>query len=315
MDLFRRRPRHLSLPFGEHNQQEEPDNLWIRCPSCNEQLYEREYIDNLRVCPKCRFHFRLSLYERLETLLDAGSFEEYDKQLRSSDPLNFRSEGSAYADKLIEYERKAGTAEAAVYGSATVESVPLVVAANNFAFQGGSMGVAVGEKIARAVDLAVSRRVPLLTISASGGARQHEGVYALMQMAKTTAALSRLSRVGMPYVSLLTDPTVGGVPASYAMLGDVTIAEPGAFIGFAGPRVIEQAIRQKLPPGTATAESMLAHGMIDMVCSRAELRGTIARLLRLLTGASYPRHLEDQASLPAEQMAAGMHIERTGVGD
>jgi acetyl-CoA carboxylase carboxyl transferase subunit beta len=315
MDLFRRRPKHVNLPFGDHGHPDEPDNLWIRCPSCNEQLYEREYEDNLRVCPKCRFHFRLSLSERIETLLDAESFVEWDKDLRGTDPLNFRGEGQAYAEKLVEYARKAGTAEAAVYGNASIEEIPLVVAANNFAFQGGSMGVAVGEKIARAVDLAVSRRLPLLTISASGGARQHEGVFALMQMAKTTAALARLSRIGMPYISLLTDPTVGGVPASYAMLGDVTIAEPGAFIGFAGPRVIEQAIRQKLPTGTATAESMLSHGMIDLVISRAELRSTIARLLRLLTGATYARQRATQDfSLPARaQVAAAREVK--GLGD
>jgi acetyl-CoA carboxylase carboxyl transferase subunit beta len=303
------------LPFGDHAQQEEPDNLWIRCPSCSEQLYEREYEDNLRVCPKCRFHFRLSLGERIETLLDPGSFDECDAQLRGTDPLNFRSDGQAYADKLADYERRAGTAEAAVYGSAAIEGVPLVVAANNYAFQGGSMGVAVGEKIARAVDLAVARRLPLLTVTASGGARQHEGVFALMQMAKTTAALARLSRVGMPYVSLLTDPTVGGVPASYAMLGDVTIAEPGAFIGFAGPRVIEQAIRQKLPAGTATAESMLAHGMIDMVTSRAELRGTIARVLRLLSGASYRRSMDIVRPSSEAHVFAVAQSEGTVVGD
>ncbi len=287
-ELLRRR-HHLPLPFGEQSHAEQPDRLWIRCPSCNEQLYAKEYEDNLRVCPKCRFHFRLSSQERLDLLLDSGSFEELDRNLRGTDPLTFRSEGQAYADKIPEYERRAGTMEAIVCGLGAIENCSLVVAANNFAFQGGSMGVAVGEKIARAIDLAVSRRLPFVSVSATGGARQHEGVYALMQMAKTTAALARLGRVGMPYISLLTDPTIGGVPASYAMLGDVNIAEPGAYIGFAGPRVMREAIRQKLPPGTASSESMLAHGMIDMVCQRAELRVTIARLLRLLTNASYPR--------------------------
>lgn len=288
-DFLRRRPLHLPLPFGDHPHAEQPDRLWIRCPSCGEQLYAKQYEDNLRVCPKCRYHFRLSIQERLELLLDPASFEELDRGLRGADPLAFRSEGRAYADKIADYERKAGTAEAVSYGLGTIEGISLVIAANNFAFQGGSMGVAVGEKIARAIDLAVTRRLPFLSVSASGGARQHEGVFALMQMAKTTAALIRLGRVGMPYISLLTDPTVGGVPASYAMLGDVTIAEPGAYIGFAGPRVIEQAIRQKLPPGTASAESMLAHGMLDLVCARGELRSTIARLLRLLTNGLYRR--------------------------
>jgi acetyl-CoA carboxylase carboxyl transferase subunit beta len=285
-ELLRRR-HHLPLPFGEQSHAEQPDRLWIRCPSCNEQLYAKEYEDNLRVCPKCRFHFRLSSQERLDLLLDPGSFEELDRTVRGVDPLTFRTEGEAYADKIPEYERKAGTPEAIVCGLGAIETCSLVVAVSNFAWQGGSMGVAVGEKIARAIDLAVRRRLPFVSVSATGGARQHEGVFALMQMAKTTAALARLGRVGVPYISLLTDPTMGGVPASYAMLGDVNIAEPGAYIGFAGARVIEQAIRQKLPPGTASSESLLAHGMIDMICQRAELRGTMARLLRLLTNASY----------------------------
>ncbi len=306
-ELLRRR-HHLPLPFGEQPHAEEPDRLWIRCPSCNEQLYAKEYVDNLRVCPKCRFHFRLSAQERLELLLDPGSFEELDHNLRGADPLSFRSEGQAYADKIAEYERKAGTPEAVLYGLGLIEEISLVIAVSSFAFQGGSMGVAMGEKIARAIDLAVSRRLPFVCVSATGGARQHEGVFALMQMAKTTAALARLGRVGMPFISLLTDPTVGGVPASYAMLGDVNMAEPGAFIGFAGPRVIEQAIRQKLPQGTATSESMLAHGMIDMVCARAELRSTIARLLRLLTNASCRR----AADLVWGEQGA---MSRAGVGE
>ncbi|HVC82491.1 MAG TPA: acetyl-CoA carboxylase, carboxyltransferase subunit beta [Chloroflexota bacterium] len=281
-EFLRRRPLHLPLPFGDNSHAEQLGQLWIRCPSCNEQLYAKEYEDNLKVCPKCRFHFRLSSRERLDLLLDPNSFEELDHDLRGVDPLSFRSEGQAYADKIPAYERKAGTPEALVYGLGAIEEVPIVVAANNYLFQGGSMGVAVGEKIARAIDLAVSRRLPFVSVVATGGARQQEGVFALMQMAKTTAALARLGRVGMPYISLLTDPTVGGVPASYAMLGDITIAEPGAFIGFAGPRVIQEAIRQKLPAGTATSESMLAHGMIDMICARGELRSIIGRLLRLL---------------------------------
>jgi acetyl-CoA carboxylase carboxyl transferase subunit beta len=256
-------------------------------------LYLQEYVDNLRICPKCRYHFRLSYSERLELLLDAGSFEEHDREIRSSDPIQFESDGQVYADRLLEYERRAGTPEALVSGTGAIEGIPLVVAVNNFAFLGGSMGVAVGEKIARAVELAVRRRLPLLIVSASGGARQHEGVLALMQMAKTSAALARIARVGLPFISLLTDATTGGVLASYAMLGDVIIAEPGAFIGFAGPRVIEQTIKQKLPPGTASAETMLEHGMVDMVCTRAELRPTIARLLRLLTNAPYRTALQD----------------------
>ncbi|HEY8284362.1 MAG TPA: acetyl-CoA carboxylase, carboxyltransferase subunit beta [Chloroflexota bacterium] len=308
-EFLRRRPLHLPLPFGEHPHAEQLGQLWIRCPSCSEQLYAKEYEDNLKVCPKCRFHFRLSSQERLALLLDPDTFEELDHDLRGADPLSFRSEGQAYADKIPGYERKAGTPEALVYGLGAIEEVAIVVAANNYFFQGGSMGVAVGEKIARAIDLAVARRLPFVSVVATGGARQHEGVFALMQMAKTTAALARLGRVGMPYISLLTDPTVGGVPASYAMLGDITIAEPGAFIGFAGPRVIEQAIRQKLPPGTATSESMLAHGMIDMICARGELRSVIGRLLRLLTNGPCRR------ISPSEWGERRQEAELTGVGE
>lgn len=288
-ELFRRRAIHLPLPLGERGQRAEADELWIRCPSCHETLYSQEYIDNLRVCPKCRYHFPLSYSDRLKLLLDPGSFEEHDRGLRSCDPLQFRSDGQAYADKLPEYERRSGTPEALVSGVGAVEGSPLVVAVNNFAFQGGSMGVAVGEKIARAIERAVARRLPLLIISASGGARMQEGVFGLMQMAKTTAALARLSQVGLPYISLLTDSTTGGVLASYAMLGDVILAEPGAFIGFAGPRVIAETVKQKLPPGTTAAESLLEHGMIDIVCPRIELRPTIGRLLRLLGNAPYRR--------------------------
>jgi acetyl-CoA carboxylase carboxyl transferase subunit beta len=242
-------------------------------------------------------------------LLDPDSFEEHDTFLRSSDPIQFRPDGQAYKDKLPEYQRKSGTPEAIVCGVGAILNQALVVAVNNFAFQSGSMGVAVGEKLARAIDLAVQRRLPLLTVSASGGARQHEGVFALMQMAKTVAALARLGRVGVPYISVLTDPTIGGVPASYAMQGDVIIAEPGAFVGFAGPRVIEQAIRQKLPPGTATAESMLQHGMLDLVCPRAELRPTLARLLRLLTSPSYRGQID---TLPTRHHEAGVLSMSTG---
>ncbi|HWE60599.1 MAG TPA: acetyl-CoA carboxylase, carboxyltransferase subunit beta [Chloroflexota bacterium] len=314
-ELFRRRTIHLPLPLGERGHREEADSLWIRCPSCHELLYTQEYIDNLRVCPKCRYHFPLSYRERLDLLLDPDSFEEFDHGLRSTDPLQFQSDGQAYADKLPQYERRAGTPEALLYGTGAIEGNPLVVAVNNFAVQGGSMGVGVGEKVARAMELAVVRRLPLLIVSVSGGARQQEGVFALMQMAKTTAALSRLSQVGLPYISLLTDATTGGVLASYAMLGDVIVAEPGARIGFAGPRVIEQTVRQKLPPGTAVAEGLLEHGMVDMVCPRAELRPVIARLLRLLSNAPYRRALTRGSSRPETAVGAGLRVEEPSLAD
>jgi acetyl-CoA carboxylase carboxyl transferase subunit beta len=264
-----------------------PDNLWISCPRCHELLYAKEYEDNFKVCSKCKYHFHLSPRERLAMLLDEGSFEECDANLCSADPLRFVAGDQKYSDKLEENARKSGTREALVSGVGAIEGQPIVIAVHNVGFLAGSMGVAVGEKVARAIDRAGEMERPLLIVSASGGARQHEGVYALMQMAKTVAALDRFKARHLPYISLLTDSTVGGVPASYALLGDVNIAEPGAFIGFAGPRVIEQATKQKLPPDVDTSEFMLAHGMIDLVAPRAELRATIANLLRLCAARTY----------------------------
>ncbi len=286
--IFRRRPKYLPLPERTNDvSRRVPDNLWISCPRCHELLYAKEYEDNVKVCSKCKYHFRLSPRERLALLLDEDSFEERDANLCSADPLRFVAGEQNYAAKLDEEARKAGTPEALVYGTGTLDGLPLVVAVHNFSFIAGSMGVAVGEKVARAIDLAADSGRPLLIVSASGGARMQEGVYAVMQMAKTVAALDRLKKGRLPYLSLITDPTVGGVPASYALLGDVNIAEPGAFISFAGPRVIEQATKQKLPADVNTSEFMLAHGMIDLVVPRAELRATLATLLRLYTARTY----------------------------
>lgn len=261
--------------------------MWISCPRCHELLYAKEYEDNHKVCNKCQYHFRLSPHERLSLLLDDGSFEERDEGLCSADPLRFVAGDLNYAQKIEDDARKAGTREALIYGTGAIDGQPVVLAVHNFSFIGGSMGVAVGEKVARAIDLAAARDLPLLIVAASGGARQHEGVFALMQMAKTVTALKHFKARHLPYISILTDPTVGGVPASYALLGDVNIAEPGAFIGFAGPRVIEQATKQKLPPDVNTAEFMLAHGMIDLIVPRAELRESVAMLLRLATARTY----------------------------
>ncbi|HWP28865.1 MAG TPA: acetyl-CoA carboxylase, carboxyltransferase subunit beta [Chloroflexota bacterium] len=258
-----------------------PDNLWERCPQCRQLLYVNELRRNLRVCPKCGYHFRLAARERLALLLDADSFVEEDAALRSADPLGFVSAGERYRDKLAEAQRKTGLAEAVVCGQGLIEGQPLRVAVCDFAFLGASMGTVVGEKIARAAERSSTDGRPLLLVCASGGARMHEGIYSLLQMAKTAAALERLAAAAVPLLTLLTHPTTGGVTASFAALGDVVLAEPGALVGFAGPRVIEQITKQKLPPGAQSAEFLLAHGMIDRVVPRAELRGLLARLLRL----------------------------------
>lgn len=287
-EIFRRRPKYLSLPERTNDASRHvPDNLWISCPRCHELLYDKEYEDNAKVCSKCKYHFRLSPRERLGVLLDAGSFTEHDAELHSADPLRFVAGDMHYTAKLDENARKSGTREALIYGEGAIEGQRLVIAVHNAGFLAGSMGVAVGEKVARAINLAADKELPLVIVVASGGARMQEGLFALMQMAKTVAALDRFKARHLPYISILTDPTVGGVPASYALLGDVNIAEPGAFISFAGPRVIEQATKQKLPADVNTAEFMLAHGMVDLVVPRAELRATVATLLRLYTARTY----------------------------
>ena len=286
--IFRRRPKYVPLADRANDASRRvPDNLWISCPKCHELLYAKEYDDNAKVCSKCSYHFRLSPKERVAVLLDEGTFTELDVNLVSADPLRFKSGEQDYAKKLEEDAVKAETSEALIYGTGRLEGQELVIAIHNFAFIGGSMGVAVGEKVARAINLAADRELPLIIVSASGGARQHEGVFALMQMVKAVSALDRFKAKHLPFISLLTDPTVGGVPASYALLGDVNIAEPGAFIGFAGPRVIEQATKQKLPPTVNTSEFMLSHGMIDLIVPRDELRSTLAPLLRMYSAATY----------------------------
>ena len=287
-EIFRRRPKYLSLPDRTNDASRRvPDNMWISCPRCHELLYAKEYEDNFKVCSKCKHHFRLSPWERLAVLLDADSFQERDSGLGSVDPLRFVAGELNYANKLEEEHRKAGTLEALIWGVGSIDDQRVVIAVHNFSFIGGSMGVAVGEKVARACDYAGDEGLPLVIVAASGGARMQEGVYSLVQMAKTVAALDRLKSRRQPFISILTDPTVGGVPASYALLGDVNLAEPGAFIGFAGPRVIEQAAKKKLPADVNTAESMLEHGMIDLVVPRAELRHVVAMLLRHFTARTY----------------------------
>lgn len=256
-------------------------NLAVKCPKCREMLIGRDWEKNLKVCPRCNFHFKLSAYERIDLIVDPGSFVETDADMISVDPLNFVSRSQAYTKKLDEERAKAALNEAIVTGHATIEENPLALAIMDFRFIGGSMGSVVGEKIARAIELAIKQRIPLLIASAAGGARMQEGLYSLMQMAKTSAALTKLGDAKLPFISLLTDPTTGGVTASFAMLGDVILAEPGALVCFAGPRVIEGAMHIKLPEGAVTAEFVLQHGMIDAVVHRRDLRSTLARLLRL----------------------------------
>jgi acetyl-CoA carboxylase carboxyl transferase subunit beta len=279
-NLFKDRP-HFQRPHLPFRQKAElPANLWVRCDSCHELLYVREYEKNLKVCQKCEFHARLTAHERIEQLLDAGSFREEDAGLRAADPLNFESLGQTYPAKVAETREKTGLNEAIVCGRGLLEARPLRIAVCDFAFLGASMGSVVGEKLARSVERCLAERLPLVAVTSSGGARMHEGIFSLMQMAKTSVALARLGDARLPFICVLTDPTTGGVTASWAGLGDVLIAEPGALIGFAGPRVIEQITKQKLPPDAQRAEFLLHHGMVDMVVPRRELRPTLGRLLR-----------------------------------
>ncbi len=256
-------------------------NLAVKCPKCREILYGRDWEKNLKVCSRCGYHFKLTAYERIKLLVDADSFVEADAEIVSVDPLNFKMRAQSYIGKLDEEREKSGLNEAVVSGHATIESKPLALAVMDFRFMGGSMGSVVGEKITRAIELGIEQRIPVLIVSTSGGARMQEGLYSLMQMAKTSAALARLGEAKVPFYSLLTDPTTGGVTASFAMLGDVTLAEPGALIAFAGPRVIEQFMHVKMPEGTVNSEFALQHGMIDAVVHRRDLRQTLARLLTL----------------------------------
>ncbi|MDQ6659685.1 MAG: acetyl-CoA carboxylase, carboxyltransferase subunit beta [Chloroflexota bacterium] len=244
-------------------------------------LVGRDWKKNLKVCSRCGYHFKLSAYERIELLVDPDSFEEVDADIISTDPLKFATRSQNYADKLAEERKSINVNEGVVIGRATIEHMPLALAIMDFNFIGGSMGSVVGEKITRAIELAIDKRIPVLIASASGGARMQEGLYSLMQMAKTSAALAKLGEAGLPFISLLTDPTTGGVTASFAMLGDVILAEPGALVCFAGPRVIEGFMHIKLPEGAVSSEFVLQHGMIDAVVHRKDLRQTLAKLLRL----------------------------------
>jgi acetyl-CoA carboxylase carboxyl transferase subunit beta len=259
-----------------------PEGLWVKCEGCKEIVYSRDLDRNLKVCPKCGYHFRIDARARVSLLLDDPQPRELFTGVSPVDPLNFR-DTKRYRDRLKSYQQAVGERDAVLVVQGTLEEMPVVMAVMEYRFMGGSMGSVVGEKITRAAERAAERKWPLIVVSASGGARMQEGVLSLMQMAKISAALARLRTARVPYVSLLTDPTTGGVTASFAMLGDLNVAEPGALIGFAGPRVIEQTIRQSLPEGFQRSEFLLEHGFLDLVVQRSEMKETLARCLRHLT--------------------------------
>jgi acetyl-CoA carboxylase carboxyl transferase subunit beta len=259
-----------------------PEGLWLKCDSCKEIVFRKEVEKNAKVCPKCNYHFPITVQDRIGLLIDHGSFKEHAKGIYPMDPLNFK-DSQKYRDRLKSAQDKTRLRDAIVIGEGAVNGRSVVIGAFFFKFMGGSMGSVVGEKITRAAELAAEKRVPLVTISSSGGARMQEGTLSLMQMAKTSAAIARLQETRVPYISILTDPTFGGVTASFAMLGDVIIAEPRALIGFAGARVIEQTIKQQLPEEFQRSEFLLEHGMIDMIVERKHLKSTLSRLIRFMS--------------------------------
>ena len=255
--------------------------IWVECDGCNDPIYVAELEKNLRVCPNCDHHFRIDAKQRVSQLLEPNTFIEEDNNLFATDPLKFK-DSKKYKDRLRNSTKKGMTSDAVITGSGTIGNHVVQICLFEFKFMGGSMGAVVGEKITRAIERAIKKKSPLIILSCSGGARMQEGILSLMQMAKTTAALSKLSKKRLPYISILTDPTTGGVSASFSMLGDIILAEPGALIGFAGPRVIEQTIQQKLPDGFQRAEFQLEHGLIDQVVHRKDLKSTLNKALSLL---------------------------------
>jgi acetyl-CoA carboxylase carboxyl transferase subunit beta len=259
-----------------------PEGLWVKCEGCKEVIYSRDLDRNLRVCPRCEHHHRIDARTRIGLLLDDPTPRELFANVSPSDPLNFR-DTKRYRDRLKTYQQMVGERDAVVVVQGRLEEIPIILAVMEYRFMGGSMGSVVGEKVTRAAERALERRHPLVVVAASGGARMQESVLSLMQMAKIAAALARLRQARLPYLSVLTDPTTGGVTASFAMLGDLNIAEPGALIGFAGPRVIEQTIRQSLPEGFQRSEFLLEHGFLDLVVKRSEMKETLGRCLRHLT--------------------------------
>lgn len=278
MSWFRRDKPKIEDQDLDEERKVKTEGIFVKCPECDSSLYKRELIESFQVCPHCDYHFRFPARERLENLFDDGKYEQLDEEVTSGDPLEF-FDTKPYKDRIVQAKESSGLPEAIVSGAGKVGGHPVYAGAMDMSFIGGSMGSAVGEKITRLIERALENRGAVIIFSASGGARMQEGTLSLMQMGKISAALSMLHEARLPFISVLTDPTTGGVTASFAMLGDVIMAEPKALIGFAGPRVIEQTIRQKLPKGFQRSEFLLEHGMVDMVVDRRELRDAIIRSL------------------------------------
>ena len=259
---------------------EQKEELWTICPACKAHVYKEEWEQGLRVCPKCAYHDRLTCKERIGLLIDSGTFREINRDVSTSDPLNFVDGKGRYSDKAEAAKAKTGLNESVVTGTGTIEGTPVIIAVMDFRFLGGSLGSGTGERILLAAEAALKQKRPYIVVSASGGARMHEGIISLMQMAKTCAGIARLHAAGIPYLSILTHPTTGGVSASFAMVGDINIAEPRSLIGFAGRRVIEETIKQKLPDDFQTAEYLLEHGFIDSIVPRAEMKAFLHNVLK-----------------------------------
>lgn len=274
-------PPKIKRELGATRRGSLPEGLWSKCPSCEAVLYATDLANNFQVCPKCAHHHRLGSRDRLDLLLDPEGRFEIGAEVVPVDTLKFK-DSKRYPDRLMEANEATGERDSLVCLQGAIKNMPVVAAAFEFGFMGGSMGSVLGERFVRGVDAAVEQEIPFISITASGGARMQEGLFSLMQMAKTTAALTKLSAIGQPYISILTDPTMGGVSASFAFIGDVVIAEPGALIGFAGPRVIEQTVRETLPEGFQRSEFLLEKGAIDMIVDRRQMRDQVARVLALL---------------------------------
>lgn len=279
MAWFSRQRSGVDEGSGEGEKRVRTEGLWLKCESCSHIIWKKALDENFQVCPQCEHHFRIDARARLALLFDNGAYEELDASLTSTDPLHFR-DSKTYAERLASMQKETSLSDALISGAGKLEGRAVHVCAMELKFIGGSMGTVVGEKITRAIERSIERRAPLIVVSASGGARMQEGAISLMQLAKISAALMRLDEARVPYISVLTDPTTGGVTASFAMLGDLNIAEPGALIGFAGPRVIEQTMRQKLPQGFQRSEFLLEHGFLDAVVKRGEMKAYLAQALK-----------------------------------
>jgi acetyl-CoA carboxylase carboxyl transferase subunit beta len=285
--MWFRQKKKPEVREGEERSVRVPAGLWLKCESCGQIMFSQIVVENGQVCPKCNYHFRISSRQRLESLYDDGVYEEFDRDVAPVDTLKFK-DIKRYSERIAQYQNQVGAKDAVINARGMMGGMLTVVSCMEYAFMGGSMGSVVGEKIARAIEEAIRLHAPLIVVSCSGGARMQESVFSLMQMAKVSAGLGRLHEAGLPYISVMTDPTTGGVTASFAMLGDVNVAEPKALIGFAGPRVIEQTIRQKLPEGFQRSEFLLEKGFLDLVVHRSQMRETLIRLLGLFTQKKAP---------------------------